>query len=36
MRLDVTFIGRRQRELGLSRRDIANALSISLARVTNL
>jgi transcriptional regulator with XRE-family HTH domain len=36
MKLNVNYISRRQRELGLSRREIARALNITLTRVTSL
>lgn len=36
MKLDVAYIARRQRELGLSRRDVASALNVSLTRLTSL
>lgn len=36
MKLNVEFIARRQRELGLSRRAVASAVNVSLTRVTNL
>lgn len=36
MKLDVNYIARRQRELGLSRRDMASAMNVSFARITSL
>lgn len=36
MQLNIDYLARRQRELGISRREIARALNITLTRLTNL